>query len=117
MFEHNINHHRGILHFNIELNKESQRLIFLIKEIARMAQILFLIYLMEYFDPSKQLSVKYAIVYSSLILLSLSVCATVDHTFFWNSTRYGMQVKTAISGLLYDKVKILLNEFITDLEI
>ena len=60
---------------------------------------------MDYFDPDKSVSLRQAIIYCIIIIASLTVCGTMHHPFFWNSGRYGLQVKSAISGLLYNKVK------------
>jgi hypothetical protein len=59
---------------------------------------------MDYFDA--KISLEKAIVYGIVIIGSLTLCSLIDHTFFWNSARYGIQIKTAISGLLYNKVII-----------
>lgn len=72
----------------------------------RIVQILFLIFLMDYFE--NMIDLNNAIIYASVIIGSLTLCSVIDHTFFWNSSRYGMQIKTAISGLLYNKVNSIL---------
>lgn len=67
---------------------------------------------MDYFDPDKSVSLRQAIIYCIIIIASLTVCGTMHHPFFWNSGRYGLQVKSAISGLLYNKVNILFALFL-----
>jgi hypothetical protein len=72
------------------------------KEIFRICQILYLIDLMLYFKG--EIGLVTAIIDCLIIVTSLSFCASLHHIFYWNSIRYGMQVQTAISGMLYKKV-------------
>lgn len=57
---------------------------------------------MDYFEDKIKFSV--ALTYGLIIITCLTLCTLIDNTYFWNSARYGMQVKTAIIGLIYDKV-------------
>lgn len=57
---------------------------------------------MDYFEDKIKFSV--ALTYCLIIVVCLTFCTLIDNTYFWNSARYGIQVKTAITGLIYDKV-------------
>ena len=59
---------------------------------------------MEFFD--QKINFEWGMIYGSFIFLSLLICTLVDHVYFWNSARIGLQIQIALRGLLYDKVLI-----------
>ncbi|RNA28163.1 multidrug resistance-associated 4 [Brachionus plicatilis] len=73
-----------------------------LEETLRIAQTLAVIKFMEFFE--NKIDFKWGLIYGSFIFLSLLICTLVDHVYFWNSARYGLQIQIALRGLLYEKV-------------
>nr|QNH67888.1 ATP-binding cassette transporter subfamily C member 4 X5 [Brachionus rotundiformis] len=57
---------------------------------------------MDFFD--QKINFEWGLIYGSFIFLSLLICTIVDHVYFWNSARYGLQIQVALRGLLYEQV-------------
>ena len=75
---------------------------FFLKETLRIAQTIALVKFMGYFE--NEISFEEGIIYGSMIVLSILICTIIDHVYFWNSARIGMQMQIALRGVLYDKV-------------
>nr|APD26526.1 ATP-binding cassette transporter subfamily C member 4 X5 protein [Brachionus koreanus] len=72
-----------------------------LEETLRIAQTLAVIKFMDYFD--EKINFQWGMIYGSFIFLSLLICTLVDHVYFWNSAKIGLQIQVALRGLLYQK--------------
>ncbi len=67
-----------------------------------MASPLLISHLIKYFNG--QIDKNEAFMYGTLLLLGSALTSIVAHPYFFQITRYGMQLRLAVGGLVYKKV-------------
>jgi len=76
--------------------------LFFEKEIFRTILPIAVSKLLEYFNS--EISLEMALTYSLIIIVGLFVSCVCHHFYAFNTTLYGMQIRTACMGLVYRKV-------------
>jgi ATP-binding cassette subfamily C (CFTR/MRP) protein 4 len=68
----------------------------------KILQPLFIAMILKYFNGSIELNE--TLIYASVIAVFASVGGVLHHPYYYFSTKYGMQVRLACSGLIYRKI-------------
>jgi hypothetical protein len=61
-------------------------------------------YVIKYFKG--EISLALGSVYALVLVICLTVYTALHHPYFYQNMRYGMQIRIAVSGLIYKKVGI-----------
>lgn len=81
--------------------------ILLFQEAARLAEAYFILFLVSYFNPASTMSKIHAYWYAAGLVLMILLAMFLHHGYYFFSRRAGMQMRIAVTGMIYRKVCIL----------